>query len=156
MAKAKTVYFCTSCGHQSGKWIGKCPSWGEWNTFEEEVISKPTKKDAGNIDLIKSVPTAVQDITSGSEKRINTKSVELNRVLGGGLVLGSIVLVGGEPGIGKSTLLLQVALKMTGKKVLYISGEESQQQIKMRADRIVILCQPCVQALLVRQGFHLL
>ncbi len=138
MAKAKTLYFCTSCGHQSGKWIGKCPSCGEWNTFQEEVISKPTNKDAGNIDLVKSVPTAVQDISSGTEKRINTKSVELNRVLGGGLVLGSIVLIGGEPGIGKSTLLLQVALNMDGKKILYISGEESQQQIKMRADRIGI------------------
>lgn len=143
MAKAKTLYFCNNCGHQSGKWIGKCPSCNEWNTFHEEVISKPTKKDAGNIDLIKSVPTAVQDITSGSEKRINTKSVELNRVLGGGLVLGSVVLIGGEPGIGKSTLLLQVALKMEGKKILYISGEESQQQIKMRADRIGIQNTEC-------------
>ncbi len=138
MAKAKTIYFCSNCGHQSGKWIGKCPSCGEWNTFEEEVISKPTKKDAGNIKLIKSVPTAVQDISSGNEKRINTNSIELNRVLGGGLVLGSVVLIGGEPGIGKSTLLLQVALNMVGKKILYISGEESQQQIKMRADRIGI------------------
>ena len=143
MAKAKTLYFCNNCGHQSGKWIGKCPSCGEWNSFHEEVISKPTKKDAGNIDLIKSIPTAVQDITSGSEKRINTKSVELNRVLGGGLVLGSVVLIGGEPGIGKSTLLLQVALKMEGKKILYISGEESQQQIKMRADRIGIQNTEC-------------
>ena len=143
MAKAKTLYFCNNCGHQSGKWIGKCPSCGEWNTFHEEVISKPTKKDAGNIDLIKSIPTAVQDITSGSEKRINTKSIELNRVLGGGLVLGSVVLIGGEPGIGKSTLLLQVALNMEGKKILYISGEESQQQIKMRADRIGIQNTEC-------------
>lgn len=143
MAKAKTLYFCNNCGHQSGKWIGKCPSCGEWNTFHEEVISKPTKKDAGNIDLIKSIPTAVQDITSGSEKRINTKSIELNRVLGGGLVLGSVVLIGGEPGIGKSTLLLQIALNMEGKKILYISGEESQQQIKMRADRIGIQNTEC-------------
>ncbi len=143
MSKAKTIYFCSNCGHQSGKWIGKCPSCGEWNTFEEEVISKPTKKDAGNLDLIKSVPTAVQDISSGNEKRINTKSVELNRVLGGGLVLGSVVLIGGEPGIGKSTLLLQVALNMEGKKILYISGEESQQQIKMRADRIGIRNNEC-------------
>ncbi len=143
MAKAKTLYFCNNCGHQSGKWIGKCPSCGEWNSFQEEVISKPTNKDAGNIDLIKSVPTAVQDISSGNEKRINTKSVELNRVLGGGLVLGSVVLIGGEPGIGKSTLLLQVALNMEGKRILYISGEESQQQIKMRADRIGIRNTEC-------------
>lgn len=138
MAKAKTIYFCRNCGHQSGKWIGKCPACGEWNTFEEEVISKPSAKDAGNINKIKSVPTAVQDITSDKEERINTNSIELNRVLGGGLVVGSVVLFGGEPGIGKSTLLLQIALNMTGKKILYISGEESQQQIKMRADRIGI------------------
>jgi DNA repair protein RadA/Sms len=143
MSKSKSVYFCQSCGHQSGKWIGKCPSCGEWNTFVEEVISKPSKKEAGNIDLIKSVPTAVQDITSGNERRINTNSTELNRVLGGGLVMGSIVLIGGEPGIGKSTLMLQVALNMLDKKILYISGEESQQQIKMRADRIGIQNDKC-------------
>ena len=143
MAKTKTIFFCSNCGHQSGKWIGKCPSCGEWNTFEEEVITKPTKKDAGNIDNIKSVPTAVQDICSDNEKRIDTKSIELNRVLGGGLVAGSVVLFGGEPGIGKSTLLLQVALKLEGKKILYISGEESQQQIKMRADRIGIQNPEC-------------
>lgn len=138
MAKAKTIFFCNSCGHQSGKWIGKCPSCGEWNSFEEEVITKSPAKDAGNIHKIKSVPTAIQDITSDKEKRINTNSIELNRVLGGGLVKGSIVLFGGEPGIGKSTLLLQVALNLVGKRILYISGEESQQQIKMRADRIGI------------------
>ncbi len=138
MAKAKTAYFCTNCGHQSGKWIGKCHACGEWNTFQEEVLTKPSAGKSANLHLIKSTPTAIQDITSGNEKRINTKSIELNRVLGGGLVLGSIVLIGGEPGIGKSTLLLQIALNMTGKKILYISGEESQQQIKMRADRIGI------------------
>lgn len=143
MAKAKTIFFCSNCGHQSGKWIGKCPSCNEWNTFEEEVISKPTSKDAGNIEKIKSIPTAVQDISSDNEKRIDTRSVELNRVLGGGLVTGSVVLFGGEPGIGKSTLLLQVALNMEGKKILYISGEESQQQIKMRADRIGIKNPEC-------------
>ncbi len=138
MAKSKTIFFCNSCGHQSGKWIGKCPSCGEWNSFEEEVISKPSAKDTGNINMIKSVPTAIQDITSDKENRIDTNSAELNRVLGGGLVKGSIVLFGGEPGIGKSTLLLQVALNLPSKKILYISGEESQQQIKMRADRIGI------------------
>lgn len=143
MAKAKTIYFCSNCGHQSGKWIGKCPSCGEWNSFEEEVISKPSSKDAGNINQIKSVPTAVQNITSDKEERFTTNSVELNRVLGGGLVKGSIVLFGGEPGIGKSTLLLQVALNLTDKKILYISGEESQQQIKMRADRIGISNPEC-------------
>ncbi|MAE07323.1 MAG: DNA repair protein RadA [Bacteroidetes bacterium] len=143
MAKAKSIYFCNSCGHQSGKWIGKCPSCGEWNSFEEEVISKPSAKDAGNINMIKSVPTAIQDITSDKEKRIDTNSPELNRVLGGGLVKGSIVLFGGEPGIGKSTLLLQVALNLVGKRILYISGEESQQQIKMRGDRIGISNPEC-------------
>ena len=143
MAKAKTAYFCNNCGHQSGKWIGKCPACGEWNTFQEEVLSKPSSGKSLNLELIKSAPTAIQDITSGSEKRINTQSIELNRVLGGGLVLGSIVLIGGEPGIGKSTLLLQIALNMSGKKILYISGEESQQQIKMRADRIGINNDSC-------------
>jgi len=143
MAKSKTIYFCRNCGHQSGKWIGKCPACGEWNTFEEEVISKPSAKDAGNIDKIITIPVAVQDVTSDTEKRIDTKSIELNRVLGGGLVKGSVVLFGGEPGIGKSTLLLQVALNIVGKKILYISGEESHQQIKMRADRIGINNDQC-------------
>jgi DNA repair protein RadA/Sms len=150
MAKAKTAYFCSNCGHQSGKWIGKCPSCGEWNTFQEEVLEKPSSKNKSIIDLIKSKPTAIQDITSSNEERINTKSIELNRVLGGGLVLGSIVLIGGEPGIGKSTLLLQIALNMSGKKILYISGEESQQQIKMRADRIGI---KNVECLLLNETF---
>lgn len=150
MAKAKTAYFCSNCGHQSGKWLGKCPSCGEWNTFQEEIIEKPSSKNKVSIDLIKSKPTAIQDITSGNEERINTKSIELNRVLGGGLVLGSIVLIGGEPGIGKSTLLLQIALNMSGKKILYISGEESQQQIKMRADRIGI---KNVECLLLNETF---
>jgi len=143
MAKAKTIYFCRNCGHQSGKWIGKCPACGEWNTFDEEVISKPTAKDAGIVNKIKAVPVAVQDITSDKEERIDTKSIELNRVLGGGLVAGSVVLFGGEPGIGKSTLLLQVALNIKGKRILYISGEESHQQIKMRADRIGIHNSEC-------------
>ena len=143
MAKAKTIYYCNNCGHQSGKWIGKCPSCGEWNTFVEEVISKPTKTETGNIDKIISKPTAINDIAAGNEKRINTKSTEFNRVLGGGLVAGSIVLIGGEPGIGKSTLLLQVALNLGGIKILYISGEESLQQIKMRADRIGINNEQC-------------
>ena len=143
MAKSKTIYFCRNCGHQSGKWIGKCPACGEWNTFDEEIISKPSTKDAGNIDKIKSIPVAVQDVTSDTEERIDTKSIELNRVLGGGLVKGSVVLFGGEPGIGKSTLLLQVALNLTNKKILYISGEESHQQIKMRADRIGINNDQC-------------
>ncbi len=143
MAKAKTIYFCRNCGYQSGKWIGKCPECGEWNTFDEEVISAPTAKQVGNIDKIKLAPVAVQDITYDNDKRINTKSIELNRVLGGGLVAGSIVLFGGEPGIGKSTLLLQVALNLTDKKILYISGEESHQQIKMRAERIGIINTEC-------------
>ncbi len=144
MAKAKTIYYCNNCGHQSGKWIGKCPECGEWNTFVEEVISKPAKSETGNIEKIVSKPTAIKDITAGNEKRIDTKSTELNRVLGGGLVAGSVVLIGGEPGIGKSTLLLQVALNLNGIKILYISGEESLQQIKLRADRIGISNEQCL------------
>ncbi len=141
MAKSKTIFYCNNCGHQSGKWIGKCPACNEWNTFVEEVILKDktlVKKGA-----VKSVPTAINDIKSDREERINTNSIELNRVLGGGLVLGSIVLFGGEPGIGKSTLLLQVALNLPDKKILYISGEESQQQIRIRANRIGINNDEC-------------
>jgi DNA repair protein RadA/Sms len=143
MAKAKTIYYCNNCGHQSGKWIGKCPECGEWNTFEEEVIVKTSSGQKRNSGTIKSIPTAIQDVISDKEERINTNSIELNRVLGGGLVLGSVVLFGGEPGIGKSTLLLQIALNLKEKRILYISGEESQQQIKMRADRIGINNENC-------------
>ncbi len=139
MAKAKTTFFCRNCGYQSSKWLGRCPSCGEWNTFVEEIVSKPTDKHSGfNRGEHKSKPALIHEISAEKEERINTKSVELNRVLGGGLVPGSILLIGGEPGIGKSTLLLQMALSMKGYRILYVSGEESNRQIKMRADRLGI------------------
>jgi len=139
MAKTKTTFFCQNCGNQSSKWLGKCPACGEWNTYVEEVISKPDeKRKKYQAEDFKSIPTPVNEITFEKETRIDTRSEELNRVLGGGIVPGSIVLIGGEPGIGKSTLLLQVALNMSKSKILYVSGEESNQQLKMRADRIGI------------------
>ncbi len=138
MAKVKTAYFCQSCGHQSPKWLGRCPSCGEWNTLVEEVLEKEDKK--GPLAQWKSVslaskPKAIVEIKYEEEPRIVTIDGELNRVLGGGIVLGSLVLIGGEPGIGKSTLMLQIALTLT-QRVLYVSGEESEQQIKMRAERL--------------------
>lgn len=138
MAKIKTSFFCRSCGYQASKWMGKCPSCGEWNTFAEEVVATGSDKSrkTGSLASFESKPKLLDDITDGNEKRSDTGNNELNRVLGGGLVDGSIILVGGEPGIGKSTLMLQVALQIRNKKVLYISGEESDQQIKMRANRI--------------------
>ena len=143
VAKEKTVYFCKSCGNESPKWFGKCPACGEWNTCveEKEVRSKKTEDRRQKTEA---VPLPIRDIANAQEQRIVLPYMELNRVLGGGLVLGSLVLVGGEPGIGKSTLLLQTALHLTGKKVLYISGEESQTQIKMRADRVGIFNEQCL------------
>ncbi len=137
MAKTKTAFFCQNCGNQSATWLGKCPVCHEWNTYVEEVIV--TKEDRGKgikKGDKKAVPRPIHEINTEKEERIPTRSTELDRVLGGGLVPGSIVLIGGEPGIGKSTLLLQVALKMEGMKILYVSGEESHRQLKMRADRL--------------------
>ncbi|RLD35854.1 MAG: DNA repair protein RadA, partial [Bacteroidetes bacterium] len=139
MAKAQTVFFCQNCGAQSPKWIGRCPSCGEWNTYVEEVVKKETSRESsmGEIkSLKKNAPIPIEKINKGKEERVDTGTVELNRVLGGGLVPGSLVLIGGEPGIGKSTLMLQVALRFKNRKILYVTGEESDQQIKMRADRI--------------------
>ncbi len=137
MAKSKTIFFCQNCGTQSSKWIGKCPSCHEWNTYVEEVIQRDTgKKNLTFQNQITAKPVKIKDIKSGNEARINSNDNEFNRVLGGGLVTGSLVLVGGEPGIGKSTLLLQIALNLNLLRVLYITGEESEQQIKMRATRI--------------------
>ena len=139
MSKIKTAFFCSNCGFESVKWIGKCPSCNEWNTFVEEVLDKGGKEQSwsdtkGGRKTNKAI--ALQNVTALEEVRMVTKDAELNRVLGGGIVPGSIVLVGGEPGIGKSTLFLQHGLMMNEIVVLYVSGEESEQQIKMRADRL--------------------
>lgn len=138
MAKVKTTFFCQNCGTQYAKWQGQCTSCKEWNTIVEEVVQKQDKTDwKQQTTSAKRVskPLKIRDIDSGEESRILTRDQELNRVLGGGIVPGSLILLGGEPGIGKSTLLLQVALNVP-LKVLYVSGEESQKQIKMRAERI--------------------
>ena len=140
MAKVKTVFYCQNCGSSSPKWIGRCPSCNEWNTYVEEVVQpkqsqsswKAGKQDGGK----GSKPKQLSDISITEEPRLEIPDKELNRVLGGGLVRGSVVLMSGEPGIGKSTLLLQLALLLNDKKVLYVSGEESEQQIKLRAERI--------------------
>jgi len=137
MTKPKTVYYCSNCGNQSSKWLGKCPACGEWNTFVEEVIVKKDSRKTGVASKqTQAKPIPVHKIETDEETRIDTHNGELNRVLGGGLVPGSVVLVGGEPGIGKSTLLLQVSMNLKGLRTLYISGEESYRQIKMRADRL--------------------
>ena len=141
MAKIKSVYVCQSCGTQSPKWIGKCPSCDEWNTYVEEQVGGAAEKELTNwreegTKTGGSKAVRLHEIEANSEKRIITYDQELNRVLGGGIVHGSMVLIGGEPGIGKSTLMLQLALSSKRLKVLYVSGEESQQQIKMRAQRI--------------------
>jgi DNA repair protein RadA/Sms len=143
MSKTKTSFFCQNCGYESAKWVGKCPSCSQWNTFVEEVIVKGTDKKvsewkeySGLSNGLKTI--SLNEISSGEEKRMVTPDNELNRVLGGGIVAGSLVLVAGEPGIGKSTLFLQDALQLKDVVTLYISGEESEQQIKMRADRLGI------------------
>jgi DNA repair protein RadA/Sms len=141
MSKVKTSFFCQNCGYESAKWLGKCPTCNEWNTFAEEIVHKEKnnpqkqtwKEPAGNGEM-KTI--SLSDVKSSEEKRISTQDVELNRVLGGGIVPGSIVLIAGEPGIGKSTLFLQIGLHLKGITTLYVSGEESEQQIKMRADRL--------------------
>ncbi|MBL4705403.1 MAG: DNA repair protein RadA [Flavobacteriales bacterium] len=146
MAKQKTTYFCKNCGAESPKWIGKCPSCNEWNTYVEEIVTKSTKLSLpGVVDFDNNAePIPINEINSSEYPRINLKDNEMNRVLGGGLVPGSIILFGGEPGIGKSTLMLQLAIRKNTLKTLYVSGEESDQQIKMRADRIGIENKNCV------------
>lgn len=141
MAKSKVAYFCQSCGFESPKWLGKCPSCQQWNTFVEEIIEKvnvtvPTWKSNSTSTQRSNKPVQVSEITFDEEQRTLTPDKEFNRVLGGGIVAGSLVLIGGEPGIGKSTLMLQLALNMPQMKVLYVSGEESERQIKMRAERL--------------------
>lgn len=136
-AKFKSVYFCSSCGYESPKWLGKCPGCGEWNTFVEEKVSTAQQSSAAGTLLPSSgKPVPLSQIEPVEEMRVKMPSGELNRVLGGGLVAGSITLIGGEPGIGKSTLLLQNILSIRGRTVLYVSGEESASQLKLRADRL--------------------
>jgi len=146
MAKTRTAFFCQNCGAQSPKWMGRCTSCGEWNTLVEEVIQREDatpgwqKKTETNFVA---QPRPVHEIEPTAQQRIDTGNTEFNRVLGGGMVPGSIILVGGEPGIGKSTLMLQLALRLPAMKVLYVSGEESQEQIMMRAQRIGIDNKQC-------------
>lgn len=143
MAKIKTAFFCSNCGYESTKWLGKCPSCEQWNTFVEEVLTKDNKLAESDwkkfgIDKKEVRTISLNEVVSAEEKRIVSPDPELNRVLGGGIVAGSIVLIAGEPGIGKSTLFLQNGLLLKNITTLYISGEESEQQIKMRADRLNI------------------
>ena len=151
MAKLKTIFFCQNCGAQSPKWIGKCPACGEWNTYVEEVVQKEEKAnknwrpEAETGTSVKRVnkPQRISGISYEEQPRFNTADSELNRVLGGGIVPGSLILIGGEPGIGKSTLMLQIATALRHLRVLYVSGEESEQQIKMRADRMEGISDNC-------------
>src|ERR1700728_3504974 len=141
MSKIKTAFFCSNCGYESAKWSGRCPSCEQWNTFVEEVITKDNKlaeadwkKFSTNKKETRTI--SLHEVVSAEEKRIISSDPELNRVLGGGIVAGGIVLVAGERGIGKSTLFLQNGLQLKNVKTLYISGDESEQQMKMRADRL--------------------
>jgi len=144
MAKAKTYYFCQECGYQSSSWLGRCPECGKFGTFAEEVVkATPTAGTRRAASAGVSTPKRIQEVIYSETKRIPTHCGEFDRVLGGGIVPGSLLLLGGEPGIGKSTLLLQTALAIHDRKLLYVSGEESEQQIKMRADRIGINTEQC-------------
>ncbi len=137
MAKEKSIFFCSNCGNESPKWLGKCPACGEWNTYTEERVK--VSKNARSLlpqSKLESHPLKLSEIKQESLERLSMPSGELNRVLGGGLVPGSIILIGGEPGIGKSTLVLQNMIRIRSRKVLYVSGEESAQQLKMRAERL--------------------
>lgn len=153
--KTKTVYFCSNCGYESPKWLGKCPACGEWNSFVEERVSSKASKGEKRRGLVESSkPVRLSEIQSEEDLRIPMPSKELNRVLGGGLVAGSLTLIGGEPGIGKSTLLLQNTLSIRTKTILYVSGEESLSQLKLRADRLgkitdntYILCETSLDAI---------
>ena len=147
MADAKKAYVCRECGYDAPKWLGKCPSCGAWNTFDELVVAKKGSSVAAAVTssaVPKAKPQRVRDIETGTTKRMDVGQSEVNRVLGGGLVPGSVILVGGEPGIGKSTLALQLALAENGLRTLYVSGEESAEQIKMRAERLGIHNEECV------------
>lgn len=147
MTKEKTVYVCSHCGQESPKWVGKCPSCGQWNTYVEEIVRKePVSKHSQIVSetISQAKPLLLSDIEAGEEPRIDLHDAELNRVLGGGLVRGSLVLIGGEPGIGKSTLILQTVLRMPERRILYVSGEESARQLKLRADRLTACSDDCL------------
>jgi len=145
VAKTRTVYVCQNCGAESPKWVGNCAACGEWNTYAEEIVTKEKKQTLSSTTSgeNKAKPQLINEINAEDLPRFQTADAELNRVLGGGIVPGSLVLIGGEPGIGKSTLMLQLALSQRGKRVLYVSGEESTQQIKMRAERTDLNSQQC-------------
>jgi len=154
MAKEKKVYFCTNCGHESAKWLGKCPGCGEWNTFSEEMVNVKDGKSVRRGAFLDADerPRPLSEIEVSNEPRIPMPSGELNRVLGGGLVVGSLTLIGGEPGVGKSTLILQNLLSVRSRKILYVSGEESATQLKLRAERLgkvsdntLILCETNIE-----------
>ena len=144
MAKAKSVYVCQNCGAEAAKWVGKCPACGEWNTYVEEIIRKEKNvpSTVGFISSEKTKPIRIQEVETTDEVRNDTGNNEFNRVLGGGIVPGSLTLIGGEPGIGKSTLVLQIVLNIKGKRTLYVSGEESTKQLKLRSDRLMIQNNP--------------
>ena len=158
MTKSKTAYVCDNCGYDSVKWLGKCPSCGAWNSFKEVSIAPELSSSArSGVSAIAKVAekrahsVKLSQVKTSGEKRTDTHDTELNRVLVGGSVPGSLVLIGGEPGIGKSTLMLQTVMRMPEKKVLYVSGEESEQQIKLRAERIenstadiLVICETCL------------
>lgn len=146
MATVKRAFFCNSCGNETAKWMGRCPACGEWNTIVEEIVAKDKPSSAAS-SLVRSAaakPTPVAEIADVGDRRISLGNGEIDRVLGGGMVGGSLILLGGEPGIGKSTLSLQIALAPNGLKTLYVSGEESAQQIKMRATRLGIGNKQCL------------
>jgi DNA repair protein RadA/Sms len=143
LAKVKSVFFCQSCGASSPKWLGRCPSCGEWNTYVEEKVSSG-KSGAVRVSSPQVKPQPLGEIQAQTTKRLRTGNKEFDRVTGGGIVPGSLILLGGEPGIGKSTLSLQLALSLSGTKILYVSGEESQEQVKMRADRMKANNQDCL------------
>ena len=143
MAKLKKVYFCTDCGYETPKWLGKCPACGAWNTIAEHTVAKESSSPARVVSVPRAEACKVQDIAENQTRRIDTGNKELNRVLGGGIVPGSLILLGGEPGIGKSTLSLQLALTDNNLRTLYVSGEESAEQIKLRAKRLGINNMEC-------------
>ncbi len=158
MAKEKTLYVCSNCGQESPKWVGKCPACGQWNTYKEQVVRKEatTLRPVAAVEVGRTKPMPLREVEAGDEPRIDLNDAEFNRVLGGGLVPGSLVLIGGEPGIGKSTLVLQTVLRMTSKRVLYVSGEESARQLKLRADRLstspsncLIVCETLLEQIFV-------